>query len=703
MNRLLYFSLAKVYRIQLAILILLFHVSHSAIAQNEYPIEVDSFLQLAKTTDNNALKAKYYNAISFLLIEYNPVEGIAFAQKALDIAKTAQSPETVANAYNNLANNHAYLANFDSSRWYYHQALVVYEETSNQKGTADVLGNIGQIDYYISDFENALMHFFRSLEIFEKLENKAGKANTYTSIGNVYMEQKQFDQALKYDSLSLYYYKEIGDISGEALVYGNLANIFEDMGQREQAIKCYEMAISIYEKLKQNSGLGRNLSNLSTLYQNVKDYVKSLELLNRAFECFSKINYGEGLVLTTGNIGISYLLSYKYRNKPDSVISLLPGNSTYLLKQAERYLLKCVEWGRELNMLNSVSFFSKELALVYEQLNDFPNAFKFLSIHHETKDSVFSAESKVKIENLTTERELALKNKQIEIDKLAVEKKRNERIYFILGICLLLFAVLFIYRNYRNQKHSNIILSDLNLQIEGSHLELEQKNKDLKITLSELRETQDQLIQSEKQKENAILRSKISQDIHDDISSGLTKISWLAESLKIKNNISLDLNLVEKINMFSRESVTKLGEIIWSTNPERDDLNSLLSYTRTFLYKYLEDTGFQYQIDFPEPIPHIQLNPELRRNLFLVFKECVHNAVKYSKGNLIKIGLQINNNTFEFEISDNGTGMGDAEIKGSGNGLINMQKRMAAVGGNVRFESSFEKGTRVFFNGIFYV
>jgi len=75
------------------------------------------------------------------------------------------------------------------------------------------------------------------------------------------------------------------------------------------------------------------------------------------------------------------------------------------------------------------------------------------------KDSVFSEQNKENIARLDTKRELDLKDKQIQIDKLDIAKKRNERIFFIAGIMLLLLVILFVYRNYSLQKRSNILLS----------------------------------------------------------------------------------------------------------------------------------------------------------------------------------------------------------------------------------------------------
>jgi signal transduction histidine kinase len=220
--------------------------------------------------------------------------------------------------------------------------------------------------------------------------------------------------------------------------------------------------------------------------------------------------------------------------------------------------------------------------------------------------------------------------------------------------------------------------------------------------MQELEATQEQLIESEKQKENALIRSRISQDIHDDISAGLTKISWLAESFMAKTahtNALPDLGILQKINDYSRETVSKLGEIIWSANPERDNLESLLDYIRRYVTNYMEDAAIQYHLAFPNELPNVMLHPALRRNLYLVTKEALHNARKYSNATDIHISFTLHGQQFKLSVQDNGRGMSPNEVQGTGNGLHNMRKRMEAIGGNLSIESIENQGTTLTFTG----
>jgi signal transduction histidine kinase len=149
----------------------------------------------------------------------------------------------------------------------------------------------------------------------------------------------------------------------------------------------------------------------------------------------------------------------------------------------------------------------------------------------------------------------------------------------------------------------------------------------------------------------------------------------------------------------AKETVGKLGEIIWSSNPERDNLGSLLSFMRQHINQYLEDTSFQYQTDFPEEVPEINISPVLRRNLYLVLKEALHNAVKYSEGKHIRVAFKLDGDAYQFMISDDGKGIHET-VQGSGYGIPGMKQRIETVGGEMEIQSKEDIGTSIIFRGV---
>lgn len=691
----------------LFIYILIFHIFFLSSIQAQRTIQekLDSLTKISDTCSDFQKKIQLLNKITFGYYGIDNAKGIEFGTRALELAQQIDFKEGIADAYNGLATNYMNTIEKQKALEYFQKAFDINTEINNLKGQANNLGNIGMYYYDVGEFSTSLDFLFRSIKIFELLNDKTGIANQLGAIGNVYSDQKNFIKAIYYDSLALLKFQELGDLDGSASNLGNIGNLYNDLNEPDIAIKYFKLAIDNYRQLNIESGIGRNLLNMSTAYNAKHNYKKSEELLKEAIAIFKNQNDQYALTYGYGNLGNCYLLNYIHHRDLDSNLLLIPGNPKVHLKFAIQYLELGIKMSKEINVLPSIIVFSNQLSDAYNYSGDYINALKYYKLYATSKDSVFSIESKENIEKLTTAREVELKNKQIEINRLEVLKKRNERIYFIFGIILLLLILVFIYRNFTNQKKSNITLSLLNNKINETNTALANKNEVLSSTLTELKETQEQLIETEKQKENAILRSRISQDIHDDISSGLTKISWLTEMVKAKSNESntnIDYGLIDKINSASKETVSKLGEIIWSTNPDRDNLESLLAYIRNYVTKFLEDTDLQYTIDFPDDLLKTSINPELRRNLFLVLKEALNNIIKYAKAKNITISLQLENQSYKLLVADDGIGIEQGIINGGGNGLINMRKRMAAIHGKVTIESTIQQGTSIYFSGYFY-
>ncbi len=217
----------------------------------------------------------------------------------------------------------------------------------------------------------------------------------------------------------------------------------------------------------------------------------------------------------------------------------------------------------------------------------------------------------------------------------------------------------------------------------------------------------DQQQQFEKELAVENVRTKMSRDIHDEIGAGLTKISLMSQRLKLnaENNKDVDPALLQKITASSKEITDNLGEIIWTVNPKHDNLPSLLAFLRNYIAHFFEDSNIEYFIHFPDEIPQVHINPDLKRNLFLVLKESLNNIAKHSGANKVHILFHYipNNNRYSFEITDNGKGFKNDDTKNFSNGLTNMKSRMEASRGKFVISSEIDNGTKIIFKGKFHL
>jgi len=188
-----------------------------------------------------------------------------------------------------------------------------------------------------------------------------------------------------------------------------------------------------------------------------------------------------------------------------------------------------------------------------------------------------------------------------------------------------------------------------------------------------------------------IERTRIAGEMHDELGGGLTSIKFLSQSILRKVVDENEKSRVQKIVQHAETLVANMSEIIWAMNSGFDTLESLIAYTRRFAFDFLED--HQFQLDF-----NIEGNPlgyefsgEKRRNIFLIIKESLHNAVKHSQGNKMAITFDIKNE-LEIEIVDDGKGF-EQNPADLGNGINNMKDRAKKLNGMIAWTGT--NGTRI--------
>jgi ligand-binding sensor domain-containing protein/signal transduction histidine kinase len=199
-------------------------------------------------------------------------------------------------------------------------------------------------------------------------------------------------------------------------------------------------------------------------------------------------------------------------------------------------------------------------------------------------------------------------------------------------------------------------------------------------------------------------RMRIARDMHDEIGSKLTKISFLSEHAQVDAKSGGPLaDKIGSIAETSRELLKTMDEIVWVVNPRNDTLENLTTYLSDYAIEYFQNTAIECEMRLPQEIPHYPLSSETRHNLFLAFEETLNNVLKHSAAGKVKVEVAVLAGNFELKITDDGKGFdnsGMSAIKnsvrgGGGNGLKNMHQRLAAIGGECIISSGSGTGTVV--------
>jgi ligand-binding sensor domain-containing protein/signal transduction histidine kinase len=201
-------------------------------------------------------------------------------------------------------------------------------------------------------------------------------------------------------------------------------------------------------------------------------------------------------------------------------------------------------------------------------------------------------------------------------------------------------------------------------------------------------------------------RTRIAKDLHDEMGAKLCRISFLSEHASRNQIPASELReQITSISAASRELLHSLDEIVWAVNPQNDTLEHVASYIGQYAQEYFQMTGIECELDIPTQVPAHPLSSQMRHHLFLAAHEAFTNILKHSNANRADVTMVLGTTVFEIRISDNGKGLspgqinsnGDSSATVSGDGLSNMRKRLADIGGYCTIDSAVGQGTNVKF------
>ena len=201
-------------------------------------------------------------------------------------------------------------------------------------------------------------------------------------------------------------------------------------------------------------------------------------------------------------------------------------------------------------------------------------------------------------------------------------------------------------------------------------------------------------------------RTRIAQDLHDIMGAKLCRISFLSEHARRCQTVPVELQEeIRSMSDDSREVLQSLDEIVWAVNPQMDSLEHLASYIGQYAREYFRRTGIECELEVPGRLPAQPLSSQSRHHMFLAVHEALANILKHSGATRAKIAVACRDSDFEIVVSDNGTGFdpvasesnSPSSAAGFCNGMGNMRRRMAELGGRFVVESRPGQGTTIRF------
>ena len=373
-----------------------------------------------------------------------------FTKASVYYKKSKQFDDLIV-CYRNLGNVNFKMEKYEDAINWYQKSLQIAISLDNKAGIAKCYHNIGEVYLLIGDSIQANKAFTKAQKIKESIGDKASLANEYRSRGNLYFIQKKFSNSLLYQQKALKIDIDLKLLKEQANDYENISTIYGGIGEVSKAIKYCQKAIVLAKKCEDTYGVGEYACTLGKLQLLQKNYDQAELYFLKSISLKKKQNDQEGIV------SVYCLLARLYVNKPVSV-----SEKKTNLKKALGYGLQADKLADHLKVLRLKSEVSYELSLIYEKLNNYAKAYRYLAINTKMHDSIFN---KTKMETLAFAearwnnemkqqqiRDLEKINEAITEQKVAEAKQHKTLLIGLILIFILIAFVVALYGFYDIKK-----------------------------------------------------------------------------------------------------------------------------------------------------------------------------------------------------------------------------------------------------------
>lgn len=558
---------------------------------------------------------------------------IHYLNKALVPARAANNKKQEALILNDLGVCSWFRNDVISTISYMKSSLAIREELGDEADLRNAYNNMAFIYKETGLLEQSLELNFKSLALAEKTKNQGDISTSLNNIGQVYHKYLlDYPKALEYYNKSLALRLQSGNKKDIGLIKNNIASLYADMGRYNDAILYYTESLSLRREAGHKYGIVQTLSNLAYNYFKLGEYDKALAFLNESAQANTTLN---DQYLQEG-IYYNYAEVYHALHQTDSAI--------YHALMAHDIN---VQLGNPLDISKSAELLSR----LYENTGEPAKALHYYKVYTSMQDSVVN--DKLQKDGVKKELEYEYLKKQNETEQLHARQLAKKNLFTgILTVLLITGVVLGIVLRNRYQ--------------------LKQRLKEVE------------------------LRNRIAADLHDDVGATLSSISMYSSIVgtQVKSSNPESAALLDKIISNSKEMIGNMSDIVWMIKPGNDSFVNIENRMQYYASEVCGTAGINFELTSQQHVAQLKLPMELRRDLYLIFKEAVNNAVKYAGCKAITASISLQHNTLQLFISDDGNGFDVSSIK-QGNGLDNMKKRAESHGGNFSISSSAGKGTEI--------
>lgn len=601
---------------------------------------------LQNQTDTNQVKT--LNELCFAVVFDDVNLAKTYGFKALAQAEKIGYTKGAAKACLRIGIAYDVSSQYDSSIWFYNEALVKYNSVNDENGKASALNNLAMVYNNQGNYNKAISMYFSAHKSFAKLNDTIGMANTLNNIAVLYNDTYKNKLALQYALQALKLYKVVNHKKSIAAVYTNISLAYNEINI-DSAIYYAKKAIAIKEELNDQYGLGISYNDLGIAYHENKRYDSALFYFHKSYKI--KTSFDDKFGMTSVLIN-----SANANNKKQ--------NYTQQLSD----LLLAEKLSKEVNSYRLIHKVAYALSEYYSLHNDYKKAFQYRVQYSIYKDSLMSEETTKQINELeakyqSEKKDLELINKNLELQKKSeqLSKKRTQMLLLVAVFITLTLAALLFYITYNNKQ--------------------KQKANQLKIEQEQLRNMA--VITAEDEE-----RRRIAKDLHDGAGQQLSAIKMNLSALAHQKPDDALNNIMQQLD----DAVKEVRNVSHMMMPTVMLTNGITEAIKDLTCKINGNGKLKINTHFVDLKNN--LGDKIETTLYRIIQECFNNIIKHADATEVNLQLIQHPGHLTLMIEDNGKGFNTNNTK-LGMGLRNIESRVSYINGILHIDSGLGNGTTI--------
>ncbi|MEO6670094.1 MAG: tetratricopeptide repeat-containing sensor histidine kinase [Ferruginibacter sp.] len=447
---------------------LLLFCSNNGNAQLKGKLKLDSLLKAFSATPEDTSKVKLFHQIANMYSNRNVDSSIYYCTNGLALAENLNYKKGMEALYRVMGIAYKNKAQFDTAVSMYEKSLNLNREIGNKEGECSALHNLGSLQLSLTNDVKALGYLMEGLAIAEGTKNYYMLASLNNSLYSLYFNQQDFKKARQYSLKGLEFSKKADkpDVTAGSLRDLGCAEL--ELGDTAAARRYFNEALTIYDATGNQIGQAVIHSYLSVTESNLRNAIEQGLQAKLLWDSLSPMH--SIAINNLGNLGGAYLDIVRYDTlhhiKPGGAI---PASRDELLALAENYLHTAMMLTGESNEKYMYYHFSAMYADLQEIKGNYKTALQYLRISTKIQDSMYSQENKNKISALISEKEISLRDKEIELNKLSIAANNRQRLALLGGLGLLAIIGGLIYWQSLTRKRTNTTLLKLNTELDDAN------------------------------------------------------------------------------------------------------------------------------------------------------------------------------------------------------------------------------------------